>query len=116
MDVIAQLKARQRVVELSKKTAMLERTPAPIGDPNGPGLWHVKGMQMPPYFQQVRNALIRNGRSVAGASAITWGAMRKWAAGGGNVHPEVRKAAAKTLAMLSAKEAVAHQQRGRGNR
>ena len=115
MDVIAQLRIRQCVIELSKKTPMLERTPAPIGDPNGPGLWHVKGMQMPPYFQQVRNALIRSGHSVAGASAITWGAMRKWAAGGGNVHPEVRKAAADTLAKLKVKEAVAHAQRGRGN-
>lgn len=103
-----QLIVRQCVRELSKKTPILERTPAPIGKPGGPGLWHVKGMEMPPYFQNVRNALIRNGKSVAIASAITWGAMRKWSAGGGNVHPEVRKAAQETLAKLKLKEGIAH--------
>jgi hypothetical protein len=95
-------------VELSAKTAALEVTPAPIGKPNGPGLWFVKGMQMPPYFQNVRNALIRSGHDVGSASAITWGAMRRWAVGGGNVHPEVRDAARKTLASLKVKEGIAH--------
>lgn len=106
-----QLIVRGLILELSKKTAALERTPAPIGKPGGPGLWHVKGMEMPPYFQNVRNALIRNGHSVAGASAITWGAMKRWATGGGNVHPEVRKAAVETLGKLKVKEGIAHAQR-----
>lgn len=108
---IEQLITRKLVVEFSKKTAALEVTPAPIGKPGGPGLWHVNGMEMPPYFQQVRNALIRSGHSVAAASAITWSSMRKWSAGGGNVHPEVRKAAQETLAKLKLKEAIAHSQK-----
>ena len=97
-------------LELSAKTPTLAVTPAPIGKPNGPGLWHVKGMQFPPYFQNVRNALIRNGHSVATASQITWGAIRRWARGGGNVHPEVRAAAREALASIAGKEARAHLQ------
>lgn len=97
-------------LELSAKTPTLAVTPAPIGKPNGPGLWHVKGMQFPPYFQQVRNALIRSGHSTATASQITWGAIRRWARGGGNVHPEVRAAARSALASIAGKEARAHAQ------
>lgn len=98
-------------LELSAETPRLAATPAPIGKPDGPGLWHVKNMQLPPYFQNVRNALMRSGHSVAQASQITWGAIRRWARGGGHVHPEVRSAAREALASLSSKEARAHAQR-----
>lgn len=97
-------------LELSAKTPTLAVTPAPIGKPNGPGLWHVKGMEFPPYFQNVRNALKRNGHSTADASRITWGAIRRWARGGGHVHPEVRSAARAALASIAGKEARAHAQ------
>ncbi|HEV2174254.1 MAG TPA: hypothetical protein VGR71_11840 [Nitrospira sp.] len=97
-------------LDLSKQTPMLEVRPGPIGKTGGPGLWHVKGMGFPPYFQNVRNALIRNGHSTATASQITWGAIRRWARGGGNVHPEVRTAAKRALASIAGKEARAHAQ------
>jgi hypothetical protein len=112
---LARRRMAQRVnrvlpLELSAKTPALAVTPAPIGKPNGPGLWHVKGMEFPPYFQNVRNALIRNGHSTADASRITWGAIRRWARGGGHVHSEVREAARSALASISGKEARAHAQ------
>jgi hypothetical protein len=101
-------------LDLSKETAKLEVTPAPIGKY---GLWHVKGMQFPPYFQQVRNALIRNGHSVADASKITWGAIRHWARKqktsgeyGKGVHPEVVVAARAALAGIAKDSARAHAQ------
>lgn len=100
-----------RQVELSAQTPRLAATPAPIGKLGGPGLWWVKGMGFPPYFQNVRNALIRAGHSKADASRITFGAMRRWAAGGGNVHPEVRAAAAAALASIKVKAGIAHAKR-----
>ena len=74
-------------------------------------------MQFPPYFQNVRNALIRNGHSVAEASMITWGAIRHWAAAkktageyGKGVHPEVVAAARAALAGIAKDSARAHAQ------
>ena len=101
-------------LELSKETGRLAVSPAPIGKPGGPGLWKVKGMGFPPYFQNVRNALIRNGHSVAEASEITWAAIRRWArkqkTGGerGHVHPEVAAAARAALAGIARDSARAH--------
>jgi hypothetical protein len=95
-------------VDLSADTARLAVTPAPAGKPGGPGLYHVKGMSLPPYFQHVRDALIRSGHPPAVAYAITWGAIRRWARGGGKAHPEVVAAAQAALADLAAKSAVAH--------
>jgi hypothetical protein len=65
-------------------------------------------MQLPPYFQHVRDALIRSGHTPADAYRITWGAIRRWAAGNGKAHPEVVAAARAALADLKAKAAVAH--------
>jgi hypothetical protein len=95
-------------ISLSAQTGRLAVQPAPIGRPGGPGAYDVKGMQFPPYFQNIRNALIRSGHSVGSASAITWGSIRKWAGGSGNVHPEVRAAAQKALADLGTMSARAH--------
>lgn len=101
-------------LEFSAKTPKLAVTPAPIGKF---GLWKVKGMQFPPYFQNVRNALIRNGHSVAEASQITWGAIRHWARAkktsgeyGKGVHPEVIAAAREALAGIAKDSARAHAQ------
>jgi hypothetical protein len=91
------------VIEFSARTAMLERTPAPIGKPGGPGLYHVKGLGHADYFQQVRNALMRRGVPEGRAHAMTWSILRRWASGAGKVHPEVRAAAAKAVAEEEAK-------------
>jgi hypothetical protein len=95
------------LVELSAKTAMLEATPAPIGKPGGPGLYHVAGLGHSAYFEQVRNGLMKRGMPEGKASAITWSTLRRWAAGGGKVHPEVQDAARKALAEEEAKAAQA---------
>lgn len=96
------------VLEFSAKTAALERTPAPIGKPGGPGLYHVKGLGHSDYFQQVRNGLMKRGVPEGKAHAMTWGILRRWAAGGGHVHPEVQAAAARALAGEAAAAAKAH--------
>lgn len=98
----------QPALELSAQTARLASTPAPAGKPGGPGLYRVKGMELPPYFQNVRNALIRSGHPPAEAYQITWGAIRRWARGGGKAHPEVVAAARAALAALAADSARAH--------
>jgi hypothetical protein len=97
-------------VELSAQTARLAMSPAPLGKPGGPGLYHVRGMGFPPYFQNVRNALIRGGKTESEATQMTWGIIRRWSRGGGGVHPEVQAAAVKALADLKVKSARAHAQ------
>jgi hypothetical protein len=98
------------VAEFSARTAMLEATPAPIGKPGGPGLYGIAGLGHSSYFEQVRNGLMKRGVPEGRAHAMTWGILRRWAAGGGKVHPEVRAAAAKALAEEAAKRAQAKAQ------
>lgn len=95
--------------ELSAQTGALAVTPAPRGKPGGPGLYDVKGLSHSPYFQQVVKALIeKRGMPPGKAYAIAWGALRRWRAGGGKVHPEVRAAASGALAQEDAARARAH--------
>jgi len=95
---------------LSADTGRLATEPHPFGKPGGPGLWGVKGMELPPYIQNIARALLRTGRAktLSQAIAIARGASKRWAAGGGNVRPEVRAASAATSADWSAKQARAH--------
>lgn len=96
------------IVELSARTAQLEVTPAPYGKPAGPGLYDIKGNKHSDYFEQIVKALReKRGMSKGRASAIAYGALRKWARGGGKVHPEVRAAATGALAEEKAKGAAA---------
>jgi hypothetical protein len=84
-----------RAIGLSAETGRLAVTPAPRGRPGGPGLYDVRGMGHTAYYQQIVKALIeKRGMPPGKAYAIARGALRKWAAGGGHVHPEVRAAAA----------------------
>jgi hypothetical protein len=95
--------------ELSARTAMLERTPAPRGRPGGPGLYHVQGMGHTPYLQQIVKALIdKRGMPSDKAYRIARGAIRKWMRGGGHVHPEVRAAAGRAEAGELTRQARAH--------
>jgi peptidoglycan hydrolase-like protein with peptidoglycan-binding domain len=97
------------VVELSAKTGALAVTPAPYGKPGGPGLYGVKGNTHSPYFEQVVKGLMeKRGMDKRKASAIAWGALRKWERGGGKVHPEVRAAATGALAGEKVAQARAH--------
>ena len=87
------------VLEFSAKTAALEVTPALYGKPGGPGLYGVAGQKHSDYFEQLVKAFTgKRGMDKAGASRMAWGALRRWAAGGGHVTPEVRAAASKALA------------------
>ena len=95
--------------ELSARTALLERTPAPRGKPGGPGLYDVKGLGHTAYLQQIVKALIeKRGMPPSRAYAIARGAIRKWGRGGGHVHPEVRAAAARAETGEVARQARAH--------
>lgn len=97
-------------IELSAKTGTLAITPHPFGSPSGPGLWHQKGMQLPPYVQNIAHALLRTGRAKSEGQAIAMAraATKRWMSGGGHVHPEVRAAAAASDAQWRAKQARAH--------
>ena len=97
------------VVELSAKTGALAVTPAPYGKPGGPGLYGVKGNTHSPYYEQIVKALMeKRGMDKGKASAIAWGALRKWQRGGGHVHSEVRAAATGALAGEKVAQARAH--------
>jgi hypothetical protein len=101
--------AERAALDLSADTARLAATPAPRGKPGGPGLYNVKGNMHSPYFQQVVKALIeKRGMPPGKAYPIAWAALRKWERGGGHVHPEVRAAAAGSLALEKVAEARAH--------
>jgi hypothetical protein len=99
-----------QAIQLSAETGRLATEHHPFGKPGGPGLWGVKGMELPPYIQNIARALLRTGRAktLSQAIAIARGASKRWAAGGGNVRPEVRAASAATSADWSAKQARAH--------
>ena len=99
-----------RAIELSADTGRLATEPHPFGKPGGPGLWGVKGMELPPYVQNIARALLRTGRAknLSQAIAIARGAQKRWAAGGGNVRPEVRAASQATDASWAGKQARAH--------
>jgi hypothetical protein len=105
-----------RSVMLSAQTARLAATPAPRGKPGGPGLYDVSGMGHTDYLQQIVKALIeKRGMDPSRAYAIARGAIRKWAAGGGKVHPEVRAAAGAAEAGELARQARAKAVHGHSN-
>jgi hypothetical protein len=89
----------------SEKTAALAVTPHPLGKPGGPGLWHHKGLMLPPYVQNVARGIMKSGRPKSMAIAAAIGTVKRWARGGGDVSPEVRAAAAKAVAEWTALKA-----------
>jgi hypothetical protein len=95
-------------VELSEKTAMYSTTHSPLGKPGGPGLFKTKNLQLPAYIQHIAKALMRDhGFTMSHAIAAAVNRVKKWAAGGGGVSPEVRAAAAKAVAEWEAAKARA---------
>src|SRR5262249_49634863 len=84
----------------------------PFGSPSGPGLFHVKGLQLPAYIQNVAHAFRRKGLSESEAIQRAVGVVRDWASGrapgGGRVHPDVQAAAIKAVAEWEAAKAAAH--------
>jgi HK97 family phage prohead protease len=84
----------------------------PFGSPSGPGLFRVKGLQLPAYIQNVAHAFRRKGLSESEAIQRAIGVVKDWAAGrapgGGHVHPDVQAAAVKAVAEWEAAKAAAH--------
>jgi hypothetical protein len=95
-------------MDFSVKTGALASTPHPFGKPGGPGLWHQKDMELPPYIQNIARAILREGRAkdLSSAIAIAKASTSKWA--NTSKHPEVRAASAATNADWDAKRARAH--------
>jgi uncharacterized protein YoaH (UPF0181 family) len=103
-------------IGLSADTARLASVPHPFGKPGGPGLWHVKDMELPPYVQNIAHALLRTGRAktLSEAIAIARGATKRWEVGK-NTKPEVRAASAASDADWRAKQARAHAHSNQGD-
>lgn len=92
---------------MSAETARLASQHNKLGKPGGPGLFHDKSSQLPAYIQNVAKALERSGKPESQAIQIAIGTVKRWAAGGGSVSPEVRAAAAKAVAEWEALKAKA---------
>jgi hypothetical protein len=92
------------VVKLTPHTAEASTVHKPTVPPGGPGLFHHKGLQLPPYVQHLWHHLApKYGKHKAYGMAV--GIVKKWAAGinpGGKhptrTHPDVRAAAGKNVA------------------
>jgi hypothetical protein len=91
----------------------------PTVPPGGPGLFHVKGLHLPPYIQHLWFHLVKEyGKQKAYGVAV--GVVKKWAAGtnpGGwktktgqhpHTHPDVQAAAQKNVAEWERDRAMAH--------
>lgn len=91
------------------QTAEASTVHEPVGKPGGPGLWHHKGLQLPPYIQHVANDLRGQGHDESTAVEMAVGIVRNWAEGhdghGNRVHPDVQAAAAKNVAQWEALKA-----------
>lgn len=89
---------------MSEKTAGYSVTHHPLG----PGdLWKTAGLKLPAYIQNVAKGLMEAGHSRSRAIQMAIGVVRRWAAGGGKVGPEVRAASAKAVAEFEAARARA---------
>jgi hypothetical protein len=93
----------------SAQTAALSVTHAPIG--KGGTNWVTKSKpgnqgQLPAYIQNIRNAMMRDGKDESTATAMAVGAVKRWAAGRGGVSKEVQAAAAKAVAQWESVKAA----------
>ena len=91
----------------SAKTAGYSVTPSPFSTSTTSN-WVARAGGLPAYITNIAKAMVRSGTSESTAIATAIAAVKRWAAGGGNVHPEVRAAAAKAVAEWEAKRAAAH--------
>lgn len=99
---------------MTAQTASASTVHHPFGSPSGPGLFRVKGLQLPAYIQNVAHALLRTGSAKDESTAIeiAVGVVKRWAAGvgakGRRVHPDVQAAAARAVAEWEAARIRAH--------
>jgi len=100
-----------QLVSRTAETAAASTVHHPIGRPGGPGLFGVAGMQLPAYIQNVRDGLMKSGKSESQATQMAIGIVRNWAEGhdghGNKVSAEVQAAATKAIAEYEADRARA---------
>jgi len=106
-------------VQLTPRTAEASTVPQPTVGPGGPGLFHIKGRELPPYVQHLYKHLVaKYGKHRAYGVAI--GIVKKWAKGinpggkgkGHKVHSDVQAAAARNVANWEESKAMAHKHHG----
>lgn len=115
------------VVKLTPRTPEASTVPQPTVPPGGPGLFHHKGLQLPPYVQHLYKHLVgRYGKHDAYRVAV--GVVQKWAKGihpggrhkggkSGRVHADVQAAAQRNVAEWEKDKATGHEHDGdRGGR
>lgn len=109
------------LIKFTPRTPEASTVDQPTVPPGGPGLFHVKGLHLPPYIQHLYPHLVgRYGKQKAYGVAV--GIVKKWAAGvnpggyktksgkGKRTHPDVKAAAGKNIAQWEADRAKAHAQ------
>jgi hypothetical protein len=109
------------LVKFTPRTPEASTVPQPTVPPGGPGLFHVKGLELPPYVQHLYKHLVgRYGKH--GAYRVAVGVVKKWAEGvnpggyktksgkGKRTHPDVRAAAQRNVALWEKDKAAAHAQ------
>jgi len=111
------------LVKLTPRTPEASTVHQPTVPPGGPGLFHVKGLQLPAYVQHLYKHLVgRYGKH--DAYRVTVGVVKKWAQGihpggrrkggkQGRVHADVQAAAARNVAEWESDKAAGHQRGGR---
>jgi len=106
-------------IKLTPRTAEASTVHEPTVPPGGPGLFHMKGHQLPPYVQHLYKHLVgKYGKHRAYGVAI--GIVKKWAKGinpggkgkGHKVHSDVQAAAGKNVAEWEKEKAEAHAHHG----
>lgn len=103
-------------IRRTSETPTASTVPQPLGKPGGPGLFHIKGLQLPPYIQHVRDQIMAQGKTESQATGEAVGIVENWAAGhdghGHAVHPDVQAAASANIAKWKADIAEAHARGG----
>lgn len=107
------------VIKATPETPEASTVDKPTVPPGGPGLFHVKGLHLPPYIQHLWFHLAeRYGKERAYGIAV--GVVKKWAQGinpggwvtksgkGKRTHPDVQAAAQRNVAQWEADIAQAH--------
>lgn len=90
-------------LELTAETPVVSTVHHPFGKPGGPGLWRMKGVQLPAYIQNVAHALLRDGSASDESDAIhkAVGIVMDWARGkatsGKTVTSDVQAAAQRAM-------------------
>lgn len=111
-------------VKLTPETPEASTVDKPTRPPGGPGLFHVKGLHLPPYFQHLWFHLVKE-YGPHRAYGVAVGVVHKWAKGvnpGGwkrkdgspsRVHSDVRSAAQRNIALWEKDRAKAHAQKAK---